>query len=144
MNIIVSEFDFFFFMFFTATFYAISAYLFIMYRKNGDAVKEEIDSIINHGARNIKKNLEKLADEQIMLFSRYIELAEKLSNELEIGRKNHFECESKIHDLIEKFEALENKLNKGIMERDGKISRKNREIEKLKERIKKLEKDNEC
>ena len=143
MNIIVSEFDFFLFMFITATFYAISAYLFIMYRKNGDAVKEEIDSIINHGARNIKKSLEKLADEQIVLFGNYVEQAEKLAEKLEIGRKKHFEIESKINDLIEKFEVLENKLNKGIIERDGKISRKNREIEKLKEKIRKLEKDSD-
>ena len=137
MNIIVSEFDFFFFMFITATFYAISAYLFIKYWKNGDAIKEEIDSIINQA------------------ISKYIEQAEKLSYELEIEKKEqyknirdmqnaHFESERKINDLIEKFEVLENKLNKGIVERDGKISRKNREIEKLKERIKKLEKDNEC
>jgi len=114
-----------------------------MYRKNGDAVKEEIDSIINHGARNIKKSLEKLADEQIVLFGNYVEQAEKLAEKLEIGRKKHFEIESKINDLIEKFEVLENKLNKGIIERDGKISRKNREIEKLKEKIRKLEKDSD-
>ncbi|HIP15287.1 MAG TPA: hypothetical protein EYG74_07345, partial [Sulfurimonas autotrophica] len=67
MNIQISELDFFFFMFFTATFYALSVYLFIMYRKNGDAIKEEVDVIIRHGARSIEKSLEKLANEQIML-----------------------------------------------------------------------------
>ena len=139
MNIQISEFDFFLFIFFTATFYALSVYLFVMYRKNGDAIKEEVDVIIRHGARSIEKSLEKLANEQIMLFSRYIEQAEKLAEKLESERKKHFEIESKINDLIEKFEVLENKLNKGIVERDGKISRKNREIEKLKEKIRKLE-----
>jgi len=149
MTIQIDMFDFWFFVFLMFGQYVISIFLVVKYWKHGEAIKREVEDIINHSMKHIKENLEGHSDKQIEIYNEYVEQAKELAEEFEDARKKqyqnienmqrvHAQIDQNINIVVSKLQELEKKINKGIMERDGKIYRKNKEIEKLKERIEKL------
>jgi chromosome segregation ATPase len=121
------------------------------YLNNKEAIKREIEDIINYSSEYIKESLEEHSDKQIEIYNEYAEHAKELAQEFEDVRKKQYQnienmqrvhsvIDRKIYNVVAKIEELEEKINNEIIERDGKINRKNKEIKKLKERIEKFKK----
>lgn len=128
MTIQIDTFDFWFIIFFILVFCTISILLLYKYFNYEEAIKKESENNI---------------DKQIKLFKMHMNNTEKLVKKLEDAQFksfNDFQIQVEyikqdfldIHRKIKK----ENELQKEIREKDGIIARKNKEISKLKARIK--------
>jgi len=151
MTIEIDVFDFFVLVFLEVGQYAISIFLIIKYWRHGEAIKNEVRDIINYSIKHIKDDLELHSNKQIEIFNKYIKEAKELAEEFEDARKKQYknienmqrvyaEIDKNISVAIKKLQQLEYKINKGILERDGKIHRKIVEVKKLKQEIDDLKK----
>ena len=128
MTIQIDTFDFWFIIFFILVFCTISILLLYKYFNYEEAIKKESENNI---------------DKQMKLFKMYMNNTEELVKKLEDAQFKSYndfqiQIESIKQDLLDMHRKIkkENELQKEIREKDGIIARKNKEISKLKARIK--------
>lgn len=143
MTIQIDTIEFYLIIFFIFVSCAISVLLLYKYFNYGYAIKEEINKIVNYSSALIKKESENNIDKQMKLFKMYMNNTEELVKKLEDAQFKSYndfqiQIESIKQDLLDIHRKIkkENELQKEIREKDGIIARKNKEISKLKARIK--------